>query len=49
MLEGLNSLVQSIKRAAGDFRNTPYFETIILLRLGKLSFSAQTSLTCATH
>jgi len=49
ILEGLNSLIQSIKRAAREFKNTSYFETMILLRLGKLDFTAQTSLASATH
>jgi transposase len=49
ILEGLNSLIQSIKRATRGFKNTSYFETMIFLRLGKLNFSAQTSLTSATH
>ena len=53
ILEGLNSLIQSIKksikRAARGFKNTSYFETMIFLRLGKLDFSAQTSLASATH
>ena len=49
ILEGLNSLIQSIKRAAREFKNTSYFETMILLRLGKLDFTAQTSLVSATH
>ena len=40
ILEGLNSVIQSIKRAARGFRNTEYFETMILLRLGRLDFSA---------
>lgn len=41
ILEGLNSIVQSIKRAARGFRNTGYFETTIFLGLGRLDFSAQ--------
>ncbi|MFC2647914.1 MAG: hypothetical protein ACFNZW_08170 [Coriobacteriaceae bacterium] len=38
-----------MKRAARGFKNTSYFETMILLRLGKLDLSAQTSLACAAH
>lgn len=38
MLEGLNSVIQSIKRAARGFRNFGYFKTLIYLRLGQLSF-----------
>lgn len=49
ILEGLNSVIQSIKRAARGFRNVGYFETMIFLRLGRLDFSAQASLACATH
>ena len=49
VLEGLDSVVRSIKRAARGFRNVGYFETAIFLRLGRLDFSAQTSLACATH
>lgn len=49
ILEGLNSVIQSMKRAARGFRNIEYFRTAIFLRLGGLDFSAQTSLNCATH
>lgn len=49
VLEGLNSVIQSIKRAARGFRNTSYFETMIFLRLGKLDFSAQLASGRATH
>ena len=49
ILEGLNSVIQSIKRASRGFRNVGYFETMIFLRLGRLDFSAQSSLACATH
>lgn len=48
-LEGVNSVVQSIKRAARGFRNLGYFETMVFLRLGGLDFSSQTSQLCATH
>ena len=43
-LEGANSLIQSIKRAAREFRNVEYLATAIFLRLGGLSFDA---LACA--
>ena len=33
-LEGLNSLVQSVRSAARGFRSIAYFRTIIFLRLG---------------
>lgn len=49
ILEGLDPVIQSIKRAARGFRNTSHSETMIFLRLGKLDFSAQTALACATH
>jgi transposase len=39
-LEGANSLIQSIKKAARGFRNVEYFTTAIFLRLGGLSFEA---------
>ena len=39
-LEGANSLIQSIKKAARGFRNVDYFTTVIFLRLGGLSFEA---------
>ena len=43
-LEGANSLIQSIKKAARGFRNVEYFTTAIFLRLGGLTFDA---LACA--
>ena len=49
ILEGLNSVIQSVKRAARGFRNTGYFETMIFLRLGRLDFSAQLAVSSATH
>ena len=49
ILEGLNSVVQSIKRAARGFRNVEYFRTMIFLRLGRLDFTAQLTTSCATH
>ena len=39
-LEGANSLIQSIKRAARGFRNVEYFTTAIFPGLGGLSFDA---------
>lgn len=48
-MEGLNSIIQSIKRAARGFRNISYFETMIFLRLGRLDFSAQLAVSSATH
>lgn len=49
ILEGLNSVIQSIKRAARGFRNVEYFKTMIFLRLGRLDFSAQLAVSSATH
>jgi transposase len=49
ILEGLNSIVQSIKRAARGLGNAGYFETMIFLRLGRLDFSAQLAVSSATH
>ena len=36
--EGLNSLIQNIKRRARGFRNDEYFKTMICLGCGKLNF-----------
>lgn len=49
ILEGLNSALQSMKRAARGFRSIEYFRSAILLRLGGLDFSAQTASSYATH
>lgn len=49
ILEGLNSVIQSIKRAARGFRNVEYFRTMIFLRLGRLDFTAQLAVSSATH
>ena len=43
-LEGANSLIQPVKRAAREFRNVEYLATAILPGLGGLSFDA---LACA--
>ena len=48
-LEGVNSVIQSLKRASRGFRNVGYFTTMIFLRLGRLDFSAQLTSGCATH
>lgn len=48
-LEGMNSIIQSVKRASRGFRNLDNFTTMIFLRLGRLDFSAQTSSLCASH
>ena len=43
-LEGANSPMQPVKKAARGFRNVEYLATAIFLRLGGLSFDA---LACA--
>ena len=48
-LEGMNSVIQSLKRDSRGFRNVGYFTTMIFLRLGRLDFSAQLASGCATH
>lgn len=48
-LEGMNSVIQSLKRASRGFRNVGYFTTMIFLRHGRLDFSAQLASGCATH
>lgn len=48
-LEGVNSIIQSLKRASRGFRNVGYFTTMIFLRLGRLDFSARSASACATH
>ena len=48
-LEGLNSVVQSARSIARGFRSIAYFRTMIFLRLGRLDFTAQKKLACATH
>jgi transposase len=40
ILEGTNSLIQSIKRASRGFRNPAYLTGMIFLRHGKLEFEA---------
>jgi transposase len=47
MLEGVNSLIQTIKRDARGFSNVSYLEASIYLRLGGLSFDCLGE--CATH
>ena len=49
ILEGLNSIIQSIKRAARGFGNVGHFKTMMSLRLGRLDFSAQLAVSSATH
>ena len=49
ILEGMNSVIQSAKRAARGFRNIEYFKTVIYLKLGKLGKLPLVEATCATH
>jgi len=37
ILEGMNSIIQNIKRRARGFRNIEYFKTMIYLVCGKLN------------
>lgn len=46
VLEGMNSVIRSARRAARGFRNIEYFKTIIYLKLGKLPL---VEATCATR
>lgn len=46
LMEGVNSVIQSIKRASRGFRVVANLETMVFLRLGRLDFSARTSLLC---
>lgn len=48
-LEGMNSVIQSLKRASRGFRNVGHFTTMVFLRMGRLDFSAQLASGCATH
>lgn len=42
ILEGINSIVQLLKKNARGYRNTQYFATMIFLKLGKLDFALPT-------
>ena len=42
LLEGLNSIIQALKRTARGYRNTSNFITMIYLRLGRLNFNLPT-------
>ena len=41
--------MQSARSIARGFRSIDYFRTMIFLRLGRLDFTAQKKLACATH
>lgn len=47
ILEGLNSVIQSVKRAARGYRNFENFKAMIFLHLGKLSLGIPEK--CGTH
>ena len=40
ILEGMNSIIQNIKRRTRGFRNNKYFETMIYLNCSKLDIDA---------
>jgi transposase len=42
VLEGINSIVQLLKRNARGYRNPQYFATMIYLKLGKLDLTLPT-------
>lgn len=46
LMEGMNSVIQSIKQASRGFRDVANLETMVFLRLGRLDFSAQTAALC---
>lgn len=48
-LEGMNPVVQSVKRASRGFGNIGNFATMIFLGLGRLDFSTQAASLCASH
>ena len=43
MLEGINSIIQNVKRRARGFRNNEYFTTMIYLNCGALDIDAVTA------
>jgi transposase len=49
LTEGINSIIQTIKRRARGYRNTANFITIIYLVLGKLDFNLPAVTGMATH
>ena len=49
IVEGMNSVIQPMKRAARGFRGLADFTAPILLRLGRLEFAATSATGCATH
>jgi transposase len=40
-LEGLNAVIQGIKKTAGEFRNAEHFKTAIYFHCGDLDFYTQ--------
>ncbi|MFH1288877.1 MAG: ISL3 family transposase [bacterium] len=49
LAEGINSIIQTIKRRARGYRNTDNFITIVYLVLGKLDFNLPAVTGLATH
>lgn len=49
IVEGMNPVIQSMKRAARGFRSLADFTAPIFLRLGRLEFAATSATGCATH
>ena len=40
ILEGVNSIIQNVKRRARGFRNVEYFKTMVYLVCGKLDYDS---------
>ena len=49
VVEGMNSVIQSMKRAARGFRGLANFTALIFLGLGRLEFAATSATGCATR
>ena len=46
ILEGMNSVIQNVKRRARGFRNVEYYKTMIYLVCGKLDYDAVINVRC---
>ena len=46
ILEGMNSVIQNVKRRARGFRNAEYYKTMIYLVCGKLDYNAVIKVQC---
>ena len=46
ILEGMNSIIQNVKRRARGFRNVEYYKTMIYLVCGKLNYDAVINVQC---